>query len=279
MSWTPGRSARLLFLGIALLTFSSPFRAGAEAPAWQKDLTTPKPGGFPLPDEMKLHYRIGWASLPAATADFTFSHPRPELLLTEGSGGTLGVVRGLWKMDATYTARANANTLRPIDFTQLENYRTEVKHTESAFTDHEVYRRRYTTPTDPVVPKKKRVPFPFLHDLDSAYFFIRSQRLAKGDIYKVIVFPQTSAYLATITVTGREELVVKAGRFHSIACDIKLEEVDSKQKLIPHQKFKRATLWVSDDNNRIPLKIESEIFVGRVWLELQKLEIKAKPKI
>jgi len=274
MSWFANIRTWLLCLALAFGSMATPLVSAA--PAWQKELTPPKPGSFPLPQEMQLHYRFGWAALPAATADFTFSRPRSGILQTEGNGGTLGVVRGLWKMDAIYSARANAQTLRPIEFTQQEIYRTETKHTETTFTDRDVNRRRYTTPTDPVIPKKKRVAYPFLHDLDSAYFFIRSQRLAKGDIYKLLVFPQTTAYLATVTVTGREPLTIKAGRFPAISCDLKLQEVDSHQNLIPHQKFKQATLWVSDDANRIPLKIESEIFVGSVWLELEKKEAKAE---
>lgn len=260
---------------IALCFLSQHSEAATALPQWQRELTSPKPGSFPLPQEMKLHYRIGWASLPAATADFSFSRPRPGVLLTEGHGGTQGMVRGLWKLDASYSGRANAETLRPIGFKQLESYRSEAKHTETSFTDKDVSRRRYTTPTDPTIPKKKRMAFPFLHDLDSAFFFLRSQRLANGDSYKLVVFPQTTPYLATVTVKGREDLTVKAGSFRAIACDLKLQEVDSTQKLIPHQKFKQATLWVSDDKNRIPLKVESEIFVGSVWLELVGQEVKS----
>ena len=247
---------------------------------WQNELTKPKPGSFPLPPEMKLHYRFGWgptkgggASLSAATADFTFSHPSPGVLQTKGDGATTGVVRGLWKLDVAYTGQADSKTLRPIEFKQLETYRSEAKHTETTFTNTEVWRRRYTTPTDPKIPKMKRFRFPYLHSLDSAFFFIRSQRLSKGDVYKFVVFPQTTAYLATMTVTGREPVTVKAGRFQAITCDFKLEEVGADQQLVPHQKFTNATLWVSDDADRIPLKVNSEIFVGSVMLELERQEI------
>jgi len=263
---------RTQVLGLTVALVLGPVWSWGAAP-WQKELTAPKPGPFPLPAEMKLYYRFGWANLPAATADFTFSRPRSGVLLTEGHGGTFGVVRGLWKMDAKYIARANSQTLRPIEFDQQEIYRSETKHTETTFTDRDVSRRRYTTPTDPVIPKKKRIAFPYLNDLDSAFFLIRSQKLATGDTYKFVVFPQTTPYLVTITITGRGPLTVKAGSFRAIACDLKLQEIDSNQKLIPHQKFKKATLWVSDDANRIPLKVESEIFVGSVWLELEKQEL------
>jgi hypothetical protein len=41
--------------------------------------------------------------------------------------------------------------------------------------------------------------------------------------------------------------------------------------LEPHRKFRRATVWISDDANRIPLRIEAQIFVGTVFAELQAM--------
>ena len=43
-------------------------------------------------------------------------------------------------------------------------------------------------------------------------------------------------------------------------------------KLEPHGKFKHATGWLSDDADRLPLRMNAQIFVGSVWVELQKVE-------
>jgi hypothetical protein len=48
--------------------------------------------------------------------------------------------------------------------------------------------------------------------------------------------------------------------------------VDKNLQLAPHQKFKRAFIWVSDDRDRLVLKIQAEIFVGSVWCELQSVD-------
>jgi hypothetical protein len=42
--------------------------------------------------------------------------------------------------------------------------------------------------------------------------------------------------------------------------------------LVPHGKFKRATAWISDDSDRLPLRMNAQIFVGSVWVELVKVE-------
>jgi len=41
--------------------------------------------------------------------------------------------------------------------------------------------------------------------------------------------------------------------------------------LQPHRKFRRATIWVSDDTDRILLRIEAQVFVGTVFAELQSV--------
>jgi hypothetical protein len=64
---------------------------------------------------------------------------------------------------------------------------------------------------------------------------------------------------------------VRAGSYNAIKLDLKLQRVSKKNELEPHRKFKRATIWVSDDNDRLLLRIESQIFVGTVTAELQSV--------
>jgi hypothetical protein len=41
--------------------------------------------------------------------------------------------------------------------------------------------------------------------------------------------------------------------------------------LEPHKKFRRATIWVSDDAERLILRIDAQISVGTVFAELQSV--------
>jgi hypothetical protein len=87
----------------------------------------------------------------------------------------------------------------------------------------------------------------------------------------VVVYPGTNAYLATITVLGRDKISVRAGTYNAIKLDLQLSRVGKHLDLEPHRKFRRATIWVSDDTNRILLRIEAQIFVGTVFAELQSV--------
>jgi hypothetical protein len=72
-----------------------------------------------------------------------------------------------------------------------------------------------------------------------------------------------------VTVLGRERVAVRAGAYNAIKVDLQLQRLGKKLELEPHRKFRRATVWISDDANRIPLRIEAQIFVGTVFAELQ----------
>jgi len=105
----------------------------------------------------------------------------------------------------------------------------------------------------------------------SALLYLRSQPLRQGDVYRVVVYPATNAYLATLTVVGRERLAVEAGDFPAIKLDVQLKKIGKKGELEPHKKFRRASVWVSDDDDRLLLRIVASVFVGNVFAELQSV--------
>src|SRR4029077_231469 len=91
-------------------------------------------------------------------------------------------------------------------------------------------------------------------------------------VYRIAVYPATSAYVATVTVLGRERTSVRAGSYNSIKLDLQLKRIGKNLDLEPHRKFRHATAWVSDDANRILLRLEAQIFVGSVFAELQSIQ-------
>jgi hypothetical protein len=112
---------------------------------------------------------------------------------------------------------------------------------------------------------------PNLFDLYSASLYLRSQALKQGNVYRLAVYPATNPYLAIIKVTGREKISVRAGTYNAIKLDLQLKRIGKHLELEPHKKFRRATIWVSDDAERLILRIEAQIFVGTVFAELQSM--------
>jgi hypothetical protein len=245
------------------------------AAAWQATVSKEPPGNFPAPRPLEISYHFGWAGLTAATAEAHFGKPSAERFQLEGAGHTVGLARFLWKFDVNYRAVANAETLRPIETDQTESYRWKKTVTHLAFTSAGVRSTRNETPGNG--PSKTReFDFPNLFDLHSALLYLRSQSLKNGNVYRVVVYPATSAYLATFTVTGREKVSIRSGTYNAIKLDLQLHKVGKNFELEPHKKFRHATVWVSDDANRIPLRAEAQIFIGTVFAELQSVRFESE---
>jgi hypothetical protein len=258
------KDRHLLFLAGAvglLFGFSANLSA---APNWEATVTRDPPGNFPEPRPARTNYHFGWSGFTAGTGDIQLSKVGKRFQL-DASGGTTGLVRALWKLDATYRGLANAETLRPIESKQAETYRKKKIVTELKFTDSGVSRTR----TEGSAPNTaKPFNFPNLFDLHSAMLYLRSQPLIDHSVYRIVVYPATSAYLTTVTVLSHERVTVHAGSFNAIKFDLQLKRLGKNLELEPHRKFRRATIWISDDANRIPLRIEAQIFVGTVFAEL-----------
>jgi hypothetical protein len=262
---SPQARRKLLTTFLALLVFLASPAFGD----WRETLTQ-KRGTFPALRSFKAHYRFGWVLFPAAEANFDYTRGKStaKLVVTAKS---IGVVRTSWPMDSETVSTMRTATLLPISLIQTETYRDESEKTRVDYTPSGVARLRESKPAHGK-PRVKRFAFAEVHDLHSAIHFIRSQRLSDGDIYNIVVYPSTDPYLARIVVANRAPLKVAATNYKAIRMDLKLWKIDKKLQLKPHEKFKRATIFLSDDADRVLLRIEGEVAVGSVWCELDKLE-------
>ena len=123
-----------------------------------------------------------------------------------------------------------------------------------------------------VKSKRRTFDFPNAMSLSSSILYLRSQPLTDGAVGRIVVYPSTSAYLSTVTVMGHERITVPAGSYDAIKLDLQVEKIGKNRELQPHKKFKRATIWISDDADRLILRIEGQVFIGTVSAELQSVQ-------
>ena len=244
------------------------------APGWQSSLSKDPPGSFPPPRSLHANYVFGWSGITAATAEVQFTRLAGDRVQLQGTGRTVSLARALWKYDVTYRAVGNNATMRPGETHQTDAYRAKKITTDLTFSGNSVRRSRTETPAPSPAGKNKPKDFTFpnLFDLQTAMLYVRSQPLQKGSSYRVVVYPSTSAYLATATVIGRERISVRSGTYNAIKMDLQLKRIGKRMNLEPHRKFRRATIWISDDTDRMVLRIEAQVFVGTVFAELQSLK-------
>src|SRR5205823_8472805 len=114
--------------------------------------------------------------------------------------------------------------------------------TNLTFTNSGVTRTRTEGEGGAAGTKTRQFSLPNLFDLHSAMLYLRSQPLRDRTVYRIVVYPATSAYLATVTVIGREKISVRAGTYSAIKMDLQLSRLGKNLELEPHRKFRRATI-------------------------------------
>lgn len=249
----------------------------AAAPAtsrekWEKSISPYARGSFPDLNPIRVQYGFGWNGITAANADFVLSKSPDERLQVEASGQTIGLAKTLWSFETRHVGIVDARTLRPIQVQETETLRSKKWSTELNYTPEGVVSRREEQRGSSVKSKRREFKFPNALSLDSAFLYLRSQPLQEGSAEGIIVYPSTSGYLATVTVLGRERITIAPGSYDAIKLDVQLNKIGKKRELLPHKKFKKATVWLSDDPNRLVLRIEAQIFIGTVFAELQSAE-------
>lgn len=104
-----------------------------------------------------------------------------------------------------------------------------------------------------------------IQDVVSAVYYARNidfNSYRVGDKIPFDMFLDNEVYHLYVRYMGREEVKTRYGRFRAIKL---------KPMLIKGNAFsggEKMTMWVSDDLNRLPLRIESQISVGSVKIDL-----------
>ena len=99
---------------------------------------------------------------------------------------------------------------------------------------------------------------PYIHDILSALYYIRTKKIEVGRDLVLDVYADGKVYPLKVIVHGREKIKVPAGTFNCY----KVEPVLRSEGLFK-QKGK-LTVWLTDDEARMPVKMTSKILIGSI---------------
>ena len=185
----------------------------------------------------------------------------------------------MYTLDATHLSVVNRRTLHPVRLEQSEETSGKRLTDHVDFSPGEAVRTNSNSQKkkDQAKSRPRHFPYPELYDMNSALLYTRSTPMTAGAEYTLPLMTATSPYLATIKVLGRNRVRVGAGEYPAIECSVALEKINRHGELEPRQGFKSAHAWMSDDADRLLLKVEAQVWVGAVSLELEKVNFTNPP--
>ena len=270
-----GRNLRFL-LALACLAAIVPSQLIAQVKGpWSHELTPAPDKPFPDIRSFKATFRFGWSDIfDSARASAEFTKSADGKYSIHASGQTIGLVRHLWKMNATHDAVGMLLQSIPLSMHQMETYAKKTIETKAYFQPDFSWSLRDAAPsTDP--HKWRKIKVTNLRDLTSAMLFVRSQPLNVGDEIVFTAFPGDSAYLARVHVASRETFLLNGESRKALRLTLDIKKINlqgpSKGELLPHSKFHSGTIWISDDADRMPIRAEVDIFVGYIHGQLESI--------
>jgi hypothetical protein len=240
--------------------------------AWDGSLTPAATAPFPSISPFEAEYRFGWQGLGAGEAKIQVAACDEDRRAITVRGGPNALIRKLWNYEALYAGESGGNGEMPARFHMVESYPKGALLSDAFFKEGSVSGcHRKMSETKPW----ENTDLPGIQDLFSAMLFVRSQPLHDGDRLRLTVFPDEAPYLVDLTVVGHDTITVIGKKIRAIRFTMRIQTIEPhgehKGRLAPHKKFRSGRVWMSDDDRRLPLRAEVDIFVGRVFAELVKL--------
>jgi hypothetical protein len=106
---------------------------------------------------------------------------------------------------------------------------------------------------------------PNTQDMLSAFYYVRTldlQNAKVGQTYIVNTFFDKSMYPMKIKYLGKEEIETDLGEFNCL----KFRPIVEEGRVFKEEED--MTLWISDDANKVPIRLETDLLIGSIKLDL-----------
>ena len=100
-------------------------------------------------------------------------------------------------------------------------------------------------------------------DMLTSLYFVRGQNLENGKDVVFDILNREEQYPLVVKVIGRETVKTPAGKFKCV-----IVEPQFRGEGIFVSKGKSLKVWLTDDERKLPVKMETEVFIGSVSAEL-----------
>jgi hypothetical protein len=223
-----------------------------------------------LVDGERLEYEAGWNGIPAARATVSVNRDTEyrDLYRISGQARSLGYVSLLWNMRDSLETRIDPRTYWPVSFVVFLHENDWVDIRQGVFHYPEniltMVRRRRQEVQEYTIPTTNAT-----YDALTAAFLLRAIELKVGDAPQAEVCDGQSIYLVRLDVVGTERVKISLGTIPAYRMTVSLKKLYPQESVSENKKkFYGATLWLAADSTRVPLKLESKVFVGHVYIEL-----------
>lgn len=207
----------------------------------------------------KITYRIHYGFINAGTAELTTQQidykGKPHLRVI-GTGKTTGVVNSFFKVYDIYESYIDTATELPSFYVRNISEGGYRRHYETTFNHQD-----RTLVLENKLKKETQYfkTFVGIQDMLSAFYHLRNMdesKLKIGSQIKLNVWIDDETYPFLLKVVGKS---IKKTKFGKIEC---LKIIPSVQSGRVFKEKEGVIMWVTNDQNHIPVEVEAKLLVG-----------------
>lgn len=214
----------------------------------------------------KLRYKMSYSGfLKAGTAVLELNEVEldgKKVFYSRGSGWTSGIIKWFFKIDDVYESYFDKDTIKPYYFKRKIDEGGYKKHRNTQFN----YDSKEAYVQDFINQKDTIIAFSNVQDMMSSFYYLRTQDvkgMKKGDEIAIDMFMDSQVYPFKLRYLGKDVLKTKFGKINTLVF----------RPLVQSGRIFKAeesvTIWITDDANKIPIKMQADLSVGSLRAELQ----------
>ena len=185
-----------------------------------------------------------------------------KVFYTKGSGWTSGLIKWFFKVEDVYESYFDKDTIKPYVFKRKIDEGGYKKHRITNFD----YSANKAYVQDFLKQKDTTIPFSNVQDILSSFYYLRNQDvkgLKRGDEIAIDMFMDSQVYPFKLRFLGKEVLNTRFGKIKTIV----FRPLVQSGRIFKAQES--VTIWITDDSNKIPIKMKADLSVGSLRAELE----------
>jgi hypothetical protein len=228
-----------------------------------------QPKFYPFEGGEKAVYRTSWNGMVSVATAEIYTTPTvidgKKVYQVRVEAKTSKMLDLIWKMRDTITSTFDAKGLAPSQFNFKQRENSKVIDTEARYNEAT---KRWAVNRHQAGKRPRVYEFDSQNTLDpiTAVYLARSVDFKVGDRLYFNVFGGRHRYLLELFVERKEPVELESGR--NVEAFKIIPRLQNITKNGYASRLNDATIWISADERRVPVKLSSKISFGSVHMEL-----------
>jgi len=220
-----------------------------------------------------LKFRIHFGFINAGYATLKLKNTKKngqDLYHAIGKGWTSGAARLFYKINDNYESYFTKDSIKPIRFKRRVNEDGYLIRRDLYF-DHN---SKQVTIDDLEKKTKTEVAIKNVQDMISAFYYLRNIDLTtieEGDKLSVDLFFDGETYPFKLEFLEKDILKTKFGKINTW----RIRPLVQKGRVFEGQES--LTIWITDDDNKLPIRVKASLAVGSLKADLDEFRSLAHP--